>query len=182
MIVMDSRTKKLQPINSNAAVVTSLKWKWWSVQISDVDFDDKCGTSRRHAAANGVNRQINGRWMLCSRHRDGLSRVFAAILAKMAPLAVCGKCMCRFRFHETESAWYVRVVSLTLMFVCHGWLVKAAGRLIISCNVNQNAVIWRCNLLCFQPVFVVCMTLRASPPTVTTLSFLVFSPRYPPCV
>lgn len=44
-----------------------------------------------------------------ARDRDGLSSFFAAILAKMARLAVCGRCMCRFRFHETESALYVRV-------------------------------------------------------------------------
>lgn len=57
-----------------------------------------------------------------ARARDGLSSFFAAILAKMARLTVCGRCMCRFRFHETESALYVRVMSLTLMFVCHAWL------------------------------------------------------------
>lgn len=58
-----------------------------------------------------------------ARGRDGLSSFFAAILAKMARLAMCGRCMCCFRFHETESALYVRVMSLTLMFVCHAWLV-----------------------------------------------------------
>lgn len=112
--------------------------------------------------------------MLEPRIRDGSASFSSAILAKMARLAPRGRCMCRFRFHETESALYVRVMSLTPMFVCHGWLVYislAAGRLILSCKLECCNLALRFILFsaCLQ-----CMMRRASLPAVTTLSLCVF--------
>lgn len=110
--------------------------------------------------------------MLEPQIRDGLSSFFTAIFAKMASLALRGICMCRFRFLETESALYVRLMSLTPMFVCHGWLAYislTAVRLMLSCKLEC------CNLALWFILFSSCLqstTRRASLPVVTTLSFL----------
>lgn len=87
--------------------------------LESLEYNIKAERSKQHTSAID---KLMAAGCAGAQGRDGLSSFFAAIFAKMARLVVCGRCMCRFRFHETESALYVRVMSLTLMFVCHAWL------------------------------------------------------------
>lgn len=105
-----------------------------------------------HTRTSAIDK-LGGRWCASARCRDGLPSFFDAILAKMARLTVRGRCMCCFRFHETESAYMFGWCRwLWCLFVTVGWPFNVRRS-----ELSYRAQVECCNLASWFILFLTCL-------------------------